>query len=115
MLCLFEISKKWPFRKGMGLGGVGGNIFEIRGRTFGRSGACSNEQVQSGVVCIQGFMVLGPVLQHVVDMANFNAIVKDADFYGESTGEGPTLQLNDMLEKFTKNCVQAYAASKCSG
>ena len=24
MLYLFEISKKWPFRKGMGLGGGGG-------------------------------------------------------------------------------------------
>ena len=39
MLYLFEISKKWPFRKGMGWGGgVGGHIFEIRGRTFGRFG-----------------------------------------------------------------------------
>ena len=57
--------------------------------------------------------MLGPVLQHVVNMANFSAIVSGADFYAESTGEGPTLQLNNMLEKFTKNCVQAYAASKC--
>ena len=40
-------------------------------------------------------------------------IVNDADFYAESTGEGPTLQLNDMLEKFTKNCVLASFASKC--
>ena len=38
MLYLFEISKKWPFRKGMGWGGVGGHIFEIRGRTFGHFG-----------------------------------------------------------------------------
>ena len=39
MLYLFEIIKKWPIRKGMGWGGgVGGHIFEIRGRTFGRSG-----------------------------------------------------------------------------
>ena len=34
-------------------------------------------------------------------------IVNDANFYAESTSEGPTLQLNDMLQKFTKNCVQA--------
>ena len=45
MLYLFEISKKWPFRKGMGLGGVGGHIFEIRGRNFGRFGVCSNNLV----------------------------------------------------------------------
>ena len=45
MLYLFEISKKWLFRKGLGLGGgVGGDIFEIRGGTFGRSGACSNKR-----------------------------------------------------------------------
>ena len=34
MLYLFEISKRWPFRKGMGLGGggggVGGHIFSYR-------------------------------------------------------------------------------------
>ena len=36
-------------------------------------------------------------------------IVNDADFYAESTGEGPTLQVNDMLEKIIQNCVQAYA------
>ena len=58
-------------------------------------------------------MVICPVLQHVVNMANFCAMVNDADSYGESIGEGPTLQLNNMLEKFTKNCVQAYVASKC--
>ena len=113
MLYLFEISEKWPFRKGKDLGGVGGHIFEIRGRTFGRFGVCSNKLVQSGVVCIQGFTVLGPVLQHVVNMATFSAIVNDADFYAESTGEGPTLQLSDIVEKFTQKCVQAYAASKC--
>ena len=57
--------------------------------------------------------MLGPVLQHVVGVANFSDIVNGADFYAESTGAGPTLQLNDILEKFTKNCVQAYVASKC--
>ena len=115
MSYLFEISKKWPFWKGMGLGGggVGGRIFSYRTQTFWRFGVCSNNLVWSGVVCIQGFTVLGPVLQHVVSMANFSAIVNDADFNAESTGEGPDLQLNDMLEKFTKNCVQAYVASKC--
>ena len=107
MLYVFEISKKWPFRKGMGLGGVGGHIFEIRGRSFGRFGVCSNNLVQFGVVWIQGFTVLGPVLEHVVNMANISAIVNDANFYAEATGEGPTPQLNDMSEKFTKNCVQA--------
>ena len=97
-------------RYGFGGGGVGGHIFSYRTRTFWRFGVCSNNLVWSGVVCIQDFTVLGPVLQHVVSMANFSGIVNDADFYAESTGEGPTLQLNDMLKKFTKNCVQAYFA-----
>ena len=36
MLYLFEISKKWPFRKGVGLGGgVGGHNFEIRAELLG--------------------------------------------------------------------------------
>ena len=99
MLYLFEISKKWPFRKGMvwgGGGGGGGHIFSYRTRTFGGFGVGSNNLVWSSVVCIQGFTVLGPVLQHVVSMANFSAIVNDADFYAKSAGEGPTLQLNDM-------------------
>ena len=46
------------------------------------------------------------MLQHVVSMASFTGILNDAHFYAESIGEGPTLQLNDMLEKFTKNCVR---------
>ena len=57
--------------------------------------------------------MLGPVLQHVVRMAILSGIENGADFYAESIGEGPTLQLNDMLEKFTRNGVQAYFASKC--
>ena len=57
--------------------------------------------------------MLGPVLKHIVTMANFSGLVNYAEFYAESTGAGPTLQLKDMLEKFTKNCVQAYVASKC--
>ena len=55
--------------------------------------------------------MLGLVLQHVVSMANFSGTVNDEDIYAESAGEGPTLQLNDLLEKFTKNCVHAYFAS----
>ena len=115
MSCLFEISKKWPFRQGVGLGGGGRWPYffvpDPNFLAFWRF--CSNNLVWLGVVCIQGFTVLGPVLQHVVSMANFSAILNDADFYAESTGEGPDLQHNDMLEKFTKNCVQAYVASKC--
>ena len=57
--------------------------------------------------------MLGLVLQRIVSMAGFSALVNDADFYAQSTGEGPTLQLNNMLEKFAKNRVQAYDASKC--
>ena len=49
-------------------------------------------------------MVLGPVFQQFISMANFSAIANDADFYAESTGEGPTFQINDMLEKFY--CLQ---------
>ena len=114
MSYLFEISKKWPFRKRMGLGGgVGGHIFSYRTQTLWRFGVCSNNLVWSGVVCIHGFTGLGPVLQQVVSMANFSAIVNGADFFAECTSEGPTLPLNDVLEKFTKKCVQAYVASKC--
>ena len=57
--------------------------------------------------------MLGAVLQHVVTVATFGAILSDAHLNAESNGEGPNLQLNDMLEKFTKNCVRAYVASKC--
>ena len=64
MLYLFEISKKWPFRKGVSFGGVGGHIFPHRTRTFWRFGVFSKNLVWSGVVCIQGFTVLGPVLQY---------------------------------------------------
>ena len=75
-LYLFEISKKWPFRKGMGWGGGGGRwpYFFVPDRTgsFWRFGVCSNNLVWFGVVCIQRFMVLGLVLQHVVRMANFS-------------------------------------------
>ena len=103
-------SERYGFEGG---GGVGAHIFSYRTRTFWRFGVCSNNLVWCGVVCIQGFTVLGPVLQRVISIANFSVIVNDADFYAESTGEGPTLQLNDMLEQLIKNCVQAYTASKC--
>ena len=43
MLYLFEISKKWPFRKGMGLGG--GHIFSYRTQTFWHFAVCSNNLV----------------------------------------------------------------------
>ena len=33
---------------------------------FWRFGVCSNNLILSGVFCVQGFTVLGPVLQHVV-------------------------------------------------
>ena len=36
MCMLFEICKKTPFQKCMGWGGIGGHIFEYRGRTFRR-------------------------------------------------------------------------------
>ena len=52
------------------------------------------------------FTVLGPVLKHIVTMANFSELVNYANFHGESTGAGPTLQLNDIVEKITKNCWQ---------
>ena len=61
--------------------------------------------------------MLGPVLQHVVSMANFSVTVMDAVFYAKSTGEGPTLQLNDLMEKFSKQlcvgrrCVQIRLVS----
>ena len=100
-------------RLGFWGGGGGGHIFSYRTRTFWHFGVFSKNLVSPGVVCIQGFTVLGVVLQHVVSMANFSVIVNDADFYAESTGEGPTLQLNDVLGKFNKNFVQAYVASKC--
>ena len=60
----------------MGWGGGGGGgrwpFFLYRTRTFWRFGICSKNLVWSGLVCIQGFTVLGPVLQHVVSMANFS-------------------------------------------
>ena len=62
-------------RYGLGEGGVGGHIFSYRTRTFWRFGVCSKNLVWSGLVCIQGFTVLGPVLQHVVSMANHLAEV----------------------------------------
>ena len=51
--------------------GVGSHIFSYRTRNFWRFGICSKNLVWSGLVCIPGFTVLGPVLQHVVSMANF--------------------------------------------
>ena len=50
--------------------------------------------------------MLGPVLKHIVTMANFRGLVNYAKFHAESTGAGPTLQLNDIVEKITKNCWQ---------
>ena len=78
-------------------GGKVAIFFRTRPELFWRFGVCSNSLVSSGVVCIQGFMLLRPVLKHVVTMANFGAMVNDADFYAESTREGPTLQLNDEV------------------
>ena len=37
---------------------------------------------------------------------NFSDPVNYAEFHAESTGVGPTLQLNDIVEKITKNCWQ---------
>ena len=50
--------------------------------------------------------MLGPVLKHIITMANFSELVNYAEFYAESTSAGPTLQLNDIVEKITKNCWQ---------
>ena len=52
------------------------------------------------------FTVLGPVLKRIVTIANFSALINYAKFHAESTGAGPTLQLNDIVEKITKNCSQ---------
>ena len=52
------------------------------------------------------FTVLGPVLKHIIPMANFGVIANYAEFYAQSTGAGPTLQLNDIVEKITKNWWQ---------
>ena len=52
------------------------------------------------------FTVLGPVLKRIVTMANFSDLVNYVEFHGESTGVGPTLQLNDILGEITKNCWQ---------
>ena len=52
------------------------------------------------------FTVLGPVLKHIVTMANFSDLVNDAKFHAESTGANPTLQLNDIVERITKNYWQ---------
>ena len=52
------------------------------------------------------FTVLGPVLKHIVTMANFTGIVNDAKLHVKSTGAGPTLQLNNIVKKITKNCWQ---------
>ena len=40
MLYLFEISKKRPFRKSMGHGGVGDHIFSPRAAELGRFNIC---------------------------------------------------------------------------
>ena len=50
--------------------------------------------------------MLGPVLKHIVIMPNFSGVVNYAEFYAESTSAGPTLQLNDIVEKITKNYWQ---------
>ena len=50
--------------------------------------------------------MLGPVLKHIVTMANFSGLANYAKFYAESNGAGPTLQLYDMVEKITENCWQ---------
>ena len=50
--------------------------------------------------------MLGSVLKHIVTMANINDVVNYAKFYAKSNGAGPTLQLNDMVEKITENCWQ---------
>ena len=54
------------------------------------------------------FTVLGPVLKHIVTMANFSELVNYAELHAESTAAaaGPTLQLNDIVEKITRNCWQ---------
>ena len=49
------------------------------------------------------FTVLGPVLKHIVNMANFSGLLNYAKFHAKSTGAGPTLQLNDIVEEITKN------------
>ena len=110
LLYLFEISKKWPFWKGMGLGGGVAIFFGTGPELFGV--LVSALIIWSGLVwfvykvsrCLARCSNMSLVWQISVQILN------DADFYAESTGEGPTLQLNDMLEKFTKNCVQAYFA-----
>ena len=96
-----------------GLGGGGGGrwpFFLYRTRTFWRFGICSKNLVwfvYRVSPCLARCSIMSSVWQISV------TIVNGADFHAESTGEGPTLQLNNMLEKFTKNCVQAYFASKC--
>ena len=47
--------------------------------------------------------MLGPVLKHIVTMANFSELVNYAKFHAKSNGAHPTLQLNDIVEKITKN------------
>ena len=59
------------------------------------------------------FIVLGPVLKHIVTMANFSGLVNYAKFHAESTGAGPTLQLNDIVEKITKNCWLCSLQKSC--
>ena len=50
--------------------------------------------------------MLGPMLKHIVNVANFSDLVNYAKIYAESNGASPTLQLNDMVEKITENCWQ---------
>ena len=50
--------------------------------------------------------MLGPVLEHIVTMANFSDLANYAKFHAEFIGAGPTLQLNNIVEKITKNCWQ---------
>ena len=57
----------------MGLEGVGGHMFSYQTQTFWRFGVCSNNLGWCCVVCIQGFTVLGLVLQHVISIAKLSA------------------------------------------
>ena len=52
------------------------------------------------------FTLLGPVLKRIVTIAKFRASVHYAEFHAESTCAGPTIQLNDIVEKITTNCWQ---------
>ena len=52
------------------------------------------------------FTVLGPVRKHILTMAIFSTPVNYAKFHAKFTSAGPTLQLNDIVQKITKNCRQ---------